>query len=225
MFSFFDILNLMDEYYATLTDSDTVSSLKSYYGKKMIEMVNNYPELEGYWKYDEMPYCWRDRFTKIKTISETEKKQFKKMPIQPTFYIYFAHHWDFDKSYSWKTVKEMREYYTSMGRDADEIKKKCKQYLEAKIGMSATLEQRNGQLYNDEGLQIKKYFSFRGTYSQALYLESTIRLYVEQHYGSFNCEHFGNDHFHCRNTNIIKSIEKNFLSVCEQGYATAQNLR
>lgn len=225
MFTFFDLLHTMDIYYSTLTDRNAVSSLKNYYGKKMIEMINNYPELEGYWKYDEKQYCWRDRFIKIRTISEDEKKRFKKMPIQPTFYIYFAHHWDFNDAYSWKTIREMRKHYTKAGKDVKEINEICKRCLEAKIGLSAVLEQRNGQLYNDEGLEIKKYFSFRGTYSQALYLESTIRLYVEQHYGFFNCEHFGNDHFHCRNTNIIKSIEKNFMSVCEQGYATAQSLR
>ena len=216
MCSVLDILKEMDYYYSIILDDCSESSRKRYYGVKMIELIENYPEIKDYWKYHCNQYCWKDRFEKLKTLSSAEEKKLNKTPILPTFYIYFAHHWDFNSRYGWKTIKEVKEYYTKSGESEKDVKETCRWYLETKIGLTATLDQRNGQLYDSEGLEIKQYFSFRGNYNQALWMESQIRLYIEQHYSSFNCSHYGNDHFHCTNTNIIRHIDKTFISVCEK---------
>lgn len=219
MITLLNLLHVMDSYYRDVCADWAASSYKRYYGDKMVDLMREYPDLKEYWAYYPNQYCWKDRFEKIKTPStKKEERALKKIVYTTsTFYIYFAHSWDFDHSYSSKTIKEMVEtfmQYRHLGEA--EARKKAKEYLDVKIGLTTNITQRNTTLYNAEGVEIKQYFAFKGNYNQALWMESQLRLYIEQHYSSFNCSHYGNDHFHCMNTNIIRHIDKTFVSVCEK---------
>ena len=219
MITLFDLLRIMDSYYNDVSAEWATSSYKKYYGDKMIDLLKEYPDLEKYWAYYPNQYCWKDRFEKIKTPStKKEEKALKKIVYtKSTFYIYFAHSWDFKSEYRSHTIKDLVDTFMQFRNlSENEAKKRAKEYLDVKIGLTTNIIQRNNTLYDSEGIEISQYFAFKGNYNQALWMESQIRLYIEQHYTSFNCSHYGNDHFHCMNTNIIRHIDKTFISVCER---------
>ena len=218
MITLFDLLRVMDSYYSSVSADWATSSYKKYYGDKMIDLMEEYSDLKEYWAYHENQYCWKDRFEKIKIPTKKEEKALKKVVYTTsTFYIYFAHSWDFNCNYSSHTIKEMVDSFMKYRNYSEsEARKSAKEYLDVKIGLTTNINQRNTTLYNAEGVEIKQYFAFKGNYNQALWMESQMRLYIEQHYSSFNCSHYGNDHFHCMNTNIIRHIDKTFTSVCER---------
>lgn len=219
MISLFDLLSVMDSYYNDISAKWASSSYKKYYGDKMIDLLDDYPDLNEYWTYHPNQYCWKDRFEKIKTPStKKEEKALKKIIYtKSNFYIYFAHSWNFKSEYCANNIKDLVDTFMQYRNlSENEARQRAKEYLDVKIGLTTNISKRNTTLYNNEGIEIKQYFAFKGSYNQALWMESQIRLYIEQHYTSFNCSHYGNDHFHCMNTNIIRHIDKTFVSVCER---------
>ena len=88
-----------------------------------------------------------------------------------------------------------------------------------KIGETSNLANRRKNL----GRPVKHTFEFEGTYADALFIESYLRATIEHRYKQ-NCRHHGNDYFYCINTNIIRSLDKNFEKWCNEGYQLLQRL-
>ena len=136
-----------------------------------------------------------------------------------TFTIYLAHKWNFNNKLFYQTKTEWINWYTSQGHSKEQIKKWTNDFMLIKIGETSNLTNRRKNL----GRPVKHFFEFEGTYADALFLESYLRATIEHHYKQ-NCQHCGNDHFYCINTNIIRSIDKNFDKWCADGYQLLQKL-
>lgn len=68
-------LNEIEKRYEKIRMADFTPT-RRYNGERIIEMLNQYPELKNYWGYDENQFCWADRFYKVEertAIELTEK--------------------------------------------------------------------------------------------------------------------------------------------------------
>lgn len=69
------VLNEIEKRYEKIRMADFTPT-RRYNGERIIEMLNQYPELKNYWGYDENQFCWADRFYKVEektTVELTEK--------------------------------------------------------------------------------------------------------------------------------------------------------
>lgn len=78
-----------------------------------------------------------------------------------------------------------------------------------KIGETSNLTRRKNDLRRDGDCTIVNYIEWEGTKAQRFFVESYVRMKIENSY-SKNVTHFGNDHFKCSNSKIIKAIANHF---------------
>ena len=127
-----------------------------------------------------------------------------------TWYVYYGDDfWDtkFEKTFTTmkKEWKKTHPNWTNKEIYLDYLHNKhfCK------IGITRNLSQRERSLYYSEGTIVHKYIEFKGTYAQALKIESDLRFAIEQAYPS-NAIHRGNDHFYCITIPTLKYIYNRF---------------
>ncbi len=132
-----------------------------------------------------------------------------------TYTIYFANNFDFDFKYSYHTKTQWYKWYRrGLKLSHKEAMTACDHFMKIKIGLTGNPTQRQGGI----DCQMRKKFQFEGTYADALFLEGYIRTRIEHHYSRFNLVHYGNDHFKCFNSNIIRFLENHFEEWCQEGY-------
>lgn len=93
-----------------------------------------------------------------------------------------------------------------------------------KAGYTHDVTQRKYKLRYKENIDIYKYIHFKGTEVEGTFLEHYVKMRIEKKYCS-QVQHSGNDHFYCKNSNILKSIEKNIFRFMEDGMREIERFR
>ena len=143
-------------------------------------------------------------------------------------YVYFATHSHRLTQEKRATIEQIAQSYLEafrkLGSAYEEKGQKeylnAKQYLkEVKIGETTDLKKRGYQLDCVIVLDVE----WEGTKSDRLFVEAYIRKKIENKYKK-NAIHYGNDHFTCANSNIIKSIANNFRQWALEGIELSKKI-
>ena len=131
-----------------------------------------------------------------------------------TCYVYLALQYDFlaDKTLTKKTLYQ--RYRSRYSEDTSRMYANID--MKIKTGETANRGQRAYQLRKDEGLDIYESVKFMGTKSDRLFVESYVRSCIENRYSNFNIMHVGNDHFVCLNSNVIRTIQREFYTYVDE---------
>ena len=132
-----------------------------------------------------------------------------------TCWIYFASRYDFLNTT--RTKKDIFNHYFECTKNEAEAKQYANDCMKIKIGETKHRGQRNNALWQDERIQMWDTIKFKGTKSDRLFVEAYVRSRIENRYSSFNINHIGNDHFVCTNSNIIRTIQREFPTYVEEG--------
>lgn len=92
-----------------------------------------------------------------------------------------------------------------------------------KIGETSNLTGRKNKLRRDGDCTIVNYIEWEGTKAQRFFVESYVRMKIENSY-SKNVTHFGNDHFKCSNSKIIKAIANHFEQWALEGLELSKTI-
>lgn len=137
-----------------------------------------------------------------------------KMKIE-TSWIYLAARYDFsDRAVTKANI--LKSYLES--DCAENAQKRTEEAMNIKIGETAYRCQRNRLLREQEDIEMKLMIKFKGTKSDRLFVEAYVRSRIENRYSTFNVRHNGNDHFYCFNSNIIRTIWKEFPTYVQEGF-------
>lgn len=132
-----------------------------------------------------------------------------------TSWIYLAARFDFsDRAVTKASI--FKSYLDS--NYADNALALTEQAMNIKIGETAYRCQRNRLLREQEDIEMQQMIKFKGTKSDRLFVESYVRSRIENRYSTFNIKHNGNDHFYCFNSNIIRTIWKEFPMYVQEGF-------
>lgn len=135
--------------------------------------------------------------------------------METTSYIYLAMQYDYlaNKKLTKKALyAKYRERYTE-----DISRMYCEIDMRIKVGETTNRGQRAYQVRQDCGLDIYESVKFVGTKADRLFIESYVRSRIEHRYSTFNIVHQGNDHFVCLNSNVIRTIQREFHTYVEEG--------
>lgn len=138
-------------------------------------------------------------------------------------YVYLALQYDFlgDKTL---TKKKLYERYRQ--RYNEEISKMYVEIdMKIKTGETTNRGRRAYQLRQDEGLDIYESAMFYGTKSDRLFVEAYVRSCIENRYSAFNITPVGLDHFVCFNTNVIRTIQKEFPIYAAEAIKALEELK
>lgn len=138
-------------------------------------------------------------------------KNYKKQGVIETSYIYFFTRWGEN---SIKTKYEGIKALLEQGFSLDYARKQVHDYTAFKIGETSNLYNRKSGIKNVDKFLPVAVFQFEGTSAERKLLEGHIRFYYEVRFGK-NCVNYGNDHFICNNSNILKCAIKEFQTACD----------
>jgi len=123
------------------------------------------------------------------------------------------------------TKRDIFNRYLNMGYDASEALEYAEDAMKIKIGETKNRGQRRNMLLRDEGRWMYHTIKFKGTKADRLFVEGYVRSRIEHRYSTFNISHIGNDHFYCLNSNVIRTIQREFPMYVEEGLKILENIK
>ena len=134
-------------------------------------------------------------------------------------FIYFASRFND----GWKDFTNLREYRIRCnGYTEQEARESQAFYSVIKIGETASLRYRTKNLYYKDHMNIRRLVCFNGTKDERLFIEAYLR---SKYASNRNMRHFGNDHFRCSNSKILKGAENKFFQYVAEAFALLEQVK
>lgn len=137
-------------------------------------------------------------------------------------YIYLAMQYNFLARNL--TKKKLYEKYLSQ-YDEEKARRYAEIDMKIKIGETTNRGRRAYQLRDGEGLDIYESVKFEGTKSDRLFIEAYVRARVGSRFSAFNIQPIKDDYFICFNSNIIRTIQREFYTYVDEAFAELERIK
>lgn len=137
-------------------------------------------------------------------------------------YIYLAMQYNFLRENL--TKKQLYKNYLSR-YDKEKARRYAEIDMKIKIGETTNRGQRAYSLRRDERLDIYESVKFEGTKSDRLFIEAYVRSRVGSRFSEFNIQPIKDDYFICFNSNIIRTIQREFYTYVDEAFAELARIK